>query len=232
MKRFWKDVTVEADAVFLDGRPLRTPGRAAVALPNARLADAVADEWRAAGETVDPRAMPLTGLANAAIDLVAPDARAFAAGLARYGETELLCYRAEAPEPLVARQIEIWEPLLAWARLRYDVAFTVTAGVIHKAQPVKTLSRLAAAIAAPTPFELAALSPIVTIGSSLVLALMLAEAAIDPDAVFDAAHLDELWQVELWGEDPVAAAMRAARRADFLRAAEFLKLARGSPSSA
>ncbi len=224
MKRFWKDVAVEGQAILLDGRAVRTPARAALVLPTSALAQAVADEWRAVGERIDPRAMPLTGFSNAAIDKVAPDVAGFAAGLARYGETDLLCYRAENPPELAARQAEIWDPLLDWARTRYDIALGVTAGIVHHAQPPETLVRLSGAIAARSPFELAALSPVVSIGGSLVVALMLAEGAIAPDAAFDATHLDELWQAELWGEEWMAADARALRRADFVNSARMLSL--------
>ncbi len=221
MKRFWKDVSVRDGAVLLDGRPVRTPARAPLVLPNESLADAVAAEWRAVGEVVDPRAMPLTGLANAAIDRPVE-----AAALASYAETDLLCYRAETPEPLVERQAAVWDPLLAWGRAHYDVAFVVTAGIVHAAQPPQTVARLGTAVAALGPWERTAVSPLVTIGGSLVVALMVAEDAIDPDAAFDACHLDELWQAELWGEDGMATDARAARRADFLSAASFLSLLR------
>ncbi len=224
MKRFWKEVAVADGAILLDGRAVRTPARAPLRLPTDALADAVAEEWRAVGEQIDPRAMPLTGFANAAIDKVVPDTAGFAAGLAAYGETDLLCYRAENPPELAARQAEIWDPLLDWAGKRYDIAFTVTAGIIHQPQPAETLTRLSTAIAARSPFELAALSPVVTIGGSLVVALMLAENALTPDAAFEATHLDELWQAELWGEEWMAADARALRRADFASADRLLRL--------
>ena len=142
MRRFWKAVQVDADGgVRLDERPVRTPGRVPLVLPTAALAEAMADEWRGVGDTLDPRAMPLTGLANAAIDRVAPDPVAFARGLAAYGESDLLCYRAESPDELVARQAAAWDPLLAWAQRRYDVHFEVVAGVMHRAQPAATVAR-------------------------------------------------------------------------------------------
>ena len=228
MKRFWKNVTIEAGAILLDERPVRTPGRLPLVLPNPALAEAVAGEWRAVDGEIVPHAMPLTGLSNAAIERIAPDPSAFAAGLAVYGETDLLCYRAEAPPDLIARQAAAWDPLLDWARARYDIAFTVTAGIVHRPQPPETVARLAAAIAAKGAFALAALSPIVTIGGSLVVALMLAEDAIAPGAAFDACHLDESWQAELWGEDWMAADTRAAHRADFLSATSFLALLRAA----
>jgi chaperone required for assembly of F1-ATPase len=226
MKRFWKIVTIEpvgtGHGIALDGRPVRTPGRVPLALPTPALAQAVADEWSAVGETLDPRAMPLTGLANAAIDRVAPEPAAFAAGLAAYGESDLLCYRAEGPEPLVERQQSAWDPVLAWARQRYDVTFETTAGVMHVTQPPATIARLAEATAARDPFALAGLSPIVTITGSLVLALALAERAFDAETVWNAAHVDEDWQAERWGEDPLATEARLIRRRDYDATVRFL----------
>ncbi|MGL4312461.1 MAG: ATP12 family chaperone protein [Sphingomonas sp.] len=228
MKRFWREVAVVAGgdghAIRLDDKPVRTPGRALLSLPNAALADAIADEWRAVGDTLDPRAMPLTGLANAAIDRVAPDPAAFAAGLAAYGESDLLCYRADGPAALVARQAEAWDPLLDWARARYDVHFAIATGVMHRPQPPATITRLADAITARPAWELAPLSPIVTITGTLVGALALAEGAVDGGALWQAAHLDELWQAEQWGEDTLALQAREARRRDYDAAVRFLGL--------
>jgi len=225
MRRFWKHVTVDAErGVRLDDRPVRTPGRAPLLLPTAPLADAVAEEWRVVGEDIDPRAMPLTGLANAAIDRIAPDSAAFAAGLAAYGESDLLCYRADGPPDLVARQAAAWDPPLDWARDRYDVHFEIATGVMHRAQPEATVERLGAAIAARPAFELAPLSPVVTITGSLVLALALAERTMEADAVWAAANLDEDWQAEQWGEDDLAIKARETRRRDFDAAARFLGL--------
>lgn len=210
--------------VFLDGRPVKTPGRAALAAPNSRLAEAIADEWNAQGETIDPRAMPLTGLANAAIDRVAPDPAAFARGLAAYGESDLLCYRVEGPAPLVARQAERWDPILAWAQQAYDVVLELALGVVHMPQPAETVARLGAVVAARDPFALGGLSPLVTISGSLLIGLALAEGAIGLDAAWAAAILDEQWQAEKWGEDAEAAKALAARRADFAAASRFLSL--------
>ncbi len=225
MKRFWTDVIVDADAsIRLDGRPVRTPGRAPLALPTPALAAAIAEEWRSVGDTIDPRAMPLTGLANAAIDRVSPDPQAFAAGLAAYAESDLLCYRAETPAELVAREEAAWDPLLAWARERYDIHFETVSGVMHQPQPPATIARLAEAVASRPPFVLTALQPVVTISGTLVGALALLEKAIGADALWSAAIVDEVWQAELWGEDPEAASARAARRQDFDSAVRFLRL--------
>ena len=225
MRRFYKEAAVgEGNAVLLDGRPVKTPGRAPLAPPNASLAEAIADEWNAQGEIIDPRSMPLTGLANAAIDRIAPAKAAFVQGLAVFGESDLLCYRAEGPAPLVARQVELWDPILAWAQDRYDIAFQVTAGIVHRPQPPETIAHLAAAVHARDPFALAGLSPLVTVSGALVVALALAEGAIGLDAAWAAAALDEEWQAGQWGEDADAAKALAARRADFTAAARFLAL--------
>ncbi|PCD01828.1 ATPase [Sphingomonas spermidinifaciens] len=223
MKRFWTEVAVVPGfGITLDARPVRTPGRTPLELPTRALAEAVADEWRRVEGEVDPRAMPLTGLANAAIDRIAPDPVAFAAGLARYGESDLTCYRADGPAALVARQAAAWDKLLDWARGRYDVHFAVTQGVMHVPQPTATIARLGDAIAARDPFELAPLSIVTTITGSLVMALALAERAFDADAIWTAAQVDEDWQTEQWGEDTLATQARDARRAEFDAAVRFL----------
>ena len=233
MKRFWTHVTLDpANAVALDGKPVRTPGRAPLALPTPALAQAVAEEWRAVVGEIDPRAMPLTGLANAAIDRIAPDAASFAAGLAAYAQSDLLCYRADSPDDLVARQAAAWDPLLDWARARYDVRIEVATGIVHRAQPPATLARLGEAIASRAPFALAALSPVVTIGGSLIAALALAEAAASAEDVWQAITLDEAYQEERWGRDPLAEAARTARRADFDAGVRMLALASAERSPA
>jgi chaperone required for assembly of F1-ATPase len=228
VKRFWKDVIVAKEdggwGVALDTRPVRTPARAPLVVPTEALADAIADEWRGIAGEVDPRAMPLTGLANAAIDRVAPERQAFAAGLARYAEADLACYRAEGPRGLVERQEESWDALLAWARRRFDVDFATTCGIVHVEQPAATVDRLAHALAALDPFRLAGLSPLVTIGGSLVAALAVVEKAITPEAAWDAVSVDERWQLEQWGADAEAEAALENRRRDFLAAARFLDL--------
>lgn len=229
MRRFYKEAsTAPAEAggfiIRLDGRPVVTPARRQLEMPSAALAHAVAAEWNAQGEKVDPRSMPLTGLANAAIDRVAADSATFARSLAKYGEGDLLCYRAEGPGPLVRRQAGAWDPLLQWARRRFDVDFTLVAGIIHRPQPAETVERLARAVAARDPFALAALSPLVTISGSLIVALALAEEAIDLDQAWTAATIDEAWQSEQWGEDELATAALEARRLEFEAALRFLRL--------
>jgi chaperone required for assembly of F1-ATPase len=228
VKRFWKDGDViEADggwAVQLDQRPLLTPARFPLAVPTKALADTIAQEWRAATDEVDPRTMRFTGLANAAIDRVAPDRLAFANGLARYAEADLASYRSDWPPELVERQAERWDALLAWARRRYDVDFCATSGLVHVPQPQATIERLAHAVAALDAFRLAGLSPMVTIGGSLVAGLAVLEHAVSPEAGWDAVSVDERFQLEHWGEDSEAKAALGNRRRDFMAAASFLAL--------
>ena len=228
MKRFWESASaVEVDggfAIELDGRRVRTPARAELVVPTQALAEEIAAEWNECGETVDPRAMPLTGLANAAIDRVAPDRQTFAASLARYAETDLICYRAEGPETLVARQAESWDALLGWARRRYDVDFACQSGVMHVAQPEETVRKLGHAVASLDVFHLAGLSPLVTIGGSLVAALAVLEEMMPATEAWEAVSLDDRWQMEQWGVDAEAEASLDLRRQDFLVAARFLEL--------
>jgi len=228
VKRFWKQADVVAEAagwgVALDGKPVRTPARKPLVVPTGALAEAIAAEWNGAGERVDPLSMPLTGLANAAIDRVAADPASFADGLARYGESDLACYRAEAPQALAERQARSWDSLLAWARRRFDVDFATTVGILHVPQPRATVQRLAHAVASLDPFRLAGLSPLVTIGGSLVAALAVLERALEPAQAWEAVTIDERWQAEQWGSDSEAEAALEARRLDFMAAARFLDL--------
>ena len=228
MKRFWEEVEARREGerwtVLLDGRPLRTPARAPLLVPTEALGNAIADEWRSAEETVDPRSMPMTGLANAAIDRIAPEKEAFAGGLARYGEADLACYRSEWPPELVERQARAWDGLLAWARRRFDVDFATTSGLIHVPQPPATIEQLAHAVASLDAFRLAGLSPLVTIGGSLIAALAVIEKAMMPEQAWEAVSIDERWQLEQWGSDEEAAETLENRRRDFMSAAGFLEL--------
>lgn len=228
MKRFWKEVEVQPDgsdwAIKLDARPVRTPARAALLVPSEPLAQAIADEWRSVEGEIDPRKMPLTGIANAAIDRVAPDPQAFAQGLARYAEADLACYRAERPHELAQLQEAEWDKLLAWARRRYDVDFATTCEVMHIAQPPATIERLAHAVVTLDAFRLAALSPLVTIGGSLLAALAVAERQADPEEAWAAVSIEERWQITRWGADLEAQNVLEIRRRDFLAAARFVRL--------
>jgi chaperone required for assembly of F1-ATPase len=228
VKRFWKQVSVDRDGagwvIRLDERPVRTPARALLAVPCEALAEAIAEEWRSVGETIDPRAMPLTGLANAAIDRIAPDRQAFASGLAKYAEADLACYRSDWPPELVSRQANSWDDLLAWGRRRYDVDFATTLGLLHVPQPQATIDRLSQAVSELDPFHLAGLSPLVTTGGSLVAGLAVLERALTPEQAWEAVSVDERWQLEQWGSDSEAEVALENRRRDFLSAARFLEL--------
>lgn len=231
MKRFYTEVTVVSEpggwGVHLDGKPVRTPAQVPLLVPTVALADAVAAEWAVQIATIAPATMPLTGLANAAIDRIAPDVACFAGELTRFAESELLCYRAENPAPLVARQAAMWDPLLAWATARYDIVFAVTSGIVHVAQPPATLVRLGMAFASFDPFRLAALHPVVTICGSAVIGLAVAERRLDGNQAWAMGQLDEIWQTEQWGEDPLATASREARQGGLAAAVEMLALLRG-----
>lgn len=228
MKRFWTSVSVGEEGgawgVRLDGRPVKTPARLPLHVPTRALAEAIGEEWNALGTTIDPRALPLTGIANAALDRVAPDQPSFAAALAKYAQADLACYRAEGPETLVRRQEREWDKLLGWARRRYDVDFVITSGLTHVEQPAATVDRLTHAISVLDPFRLAGLSPLVTLSGSLVAALGILERAMAPDEIWDAVSLDEQWQLERWGADAEAEAALHNRRRDFFSGVRFLDL--------
>ena len=229
-KRFWKRAEVVADddgfTVALDGRPLRTPAKARLLLPNAALAEAVAREWDAQSELIDPGSMPVTRAANSAIDRVAPHRADVVAMLADYGGTDLLCYRADSPAELVRRQAEGWDPLLGWARARLGAPLAAATGVMHVDQPEASLAVLRAEVERHGDFELVALHDLVTISGSLVLGLAASAGELAPERVWALSRIDETWQAEQWGEDAEAAAAAASKRAELLAAHRFLELAR------
>jgi len=228
VKRFWKEVAVVADdggwGIALDGRPVRTPQRAPLAVASIALAEAVAAEWRDVSETIDPAAMPMTGLTNAAIDLATPDLMAFAAPVAAYAESDLFCYRDARDAALQAEQAAAWNPLLAWAEARYGIEFTLTQGVLPVDQPDATITVLQDAVLAQDAWRITALTPLVTIGGSLVAGLALLENALDADALWEAVSLDDLYQERRWGADSEAQKARAAHKRDWDNAARFLTL--------
>jgi chaperone required for assembly of F1-ATPase len=233
MKRFWKIARIEAVpsgfAIRLDDRPVKTPMRAELLLPNAAMAQAVLAEWDAVGDDIDPMIMPITGLANAAIDRIAADRDAFISAIAAYGESDLFCYRAEEPDILVQRQADIWDRHLRWAQARYIITFTVVTGIMHQPQPEPTLARLKAAVAELSNWQLAAASKMVPITGSLVAFLALAEGEVDAASLWPDLVLDELWQEEKWGADDFALKNRRDRETDFMGAARFLSLMETRP---
>lgn len=229
-RRFWSEVAIEAVdggfAIRLDGREVRTPARAPLVLPTRALAGLVAGEWAAQEGTIRPETMPATRAANAAIDKVRGQAGEVAELIAAFGATDLLCYRAEAPEALVARQAEAWDPLLAWSARRFGVTWRVTSGVMPCAQPQATLDRLSAHVAGFSAFELTALHDLVTLTGSLVIGLAATERQAPPEVLWRISRIDEDWQIAQWGEDAEAAALAEARRQGFLEAERFFAACR------
>jgi chaperone required for assembly of F1-ATPase len=229
MKRFWREVAVEASEggwrVTLDGRPLNTPQKRAQVVPTRPLAEALAAEWRTQGETIDPAGFVFRDLADYAIDVVAPGREETVARLLAFAETDTLCYRAEPDEPLAIRQRAVWEPLVKAAERRHGVRFERVAGIVHRAQPPETLAILAAALDRQGPFVLAALQTMAGLAASLIVALAALEPGSDPQTLWSAANLEEDWQAEQWGEDAQAMALRARRLCEFSAAAHFASLA-------
>jgi chaperone required for assembly of F1-ATPase len=210
--------------VMLDAKRLLTPAKQPLAVPSLALAEAIAAEWQAQGPELKPHTMPLMRLASTALDLVAKRHADVVAEIAAYAGTDLLCYRADQPPELIARQHAVWQPLLDWATLRYDAPLAVTGGIIPVTQSATTLRALAAAVAAHDAMRLTALHAITTASGSLIIALALLEGELDADAAFAAAQLDESFQIERWGEDYEAADRRAALKADIASAARFAAL--------
>ncbi|ANY19932.1 ATP12 chaperone protein [Tsuneonella dongtanensis] len=227
MKRFWNDVSVvESDGgwrVALDGRPIRTQMGAAQVIPTRALADMLAAEWASQGEEIDAASFPLRDMADYAIDMVAGARDDTIDKLLRYAETDTLCYRADPDEPLWKRQQAVWEPLLTAFEAREGVRLERVSGIVHRAQPAETLACLRARLAALDPFTLAALEVMTSLAASLSVGLSALLPDADAEALWDAAELEEAWQVELWGSDALAEERRVKRRADFLRSARFAK---------
>lgn len=230
MKRFYKQVSVAPEGsgwrVLLDGKPIRTPAKAAQIVPSAALAQVMALEWSAQGEEIDPAAFIFRDMADYAIDVVARDPAAAAADLLRYAETDTLCYRAEAGEALHDRQSEVWEPLLRAAEARWDVHFERVDGILHRPQPEATLTRMAAVLVPLDAFTLGALTTLTTLTASLVIGLAALEPGANGETLWAAANLEEDWQAELWGKDAEALALRARRLAEFSAAMRFAGLVR------
>lgn len=227
-KRFWTETRVEPAeggyTVVLDTRPIRTPAKAPMVVPTRALAEAIAAEWAAQEEEVDPSTMPATRTANSAIDKLTVQFDEVANLLAAYGETDLLCYRAEAPEGLVQRQNEAWDPLLDWAAEALGARLTPVTGLIPTPQDTAALDRLAAHTRRFDPFALAAFHDLVTLTGSLVLALAVTEGRRDPEEIWHLSRIDETWQEEQWGVDAEAADHTALKKQAFLDAAHFFSL--------
>ena len=224
----WKDTTIAAAAdgftVLLDNRPIRTPARDPFVVPTRALAEAVAEEWRAQDKQIDPQTMPLTRLSNSAIDKIPVQFDETVAALAAYAQTDMTCFRADAPERLVARQAKMWDPPLNWLRETHGIALIQTVGVVAVDQPGKSLDAMHHWLASVDAFTLMGLHDLIGISGSIVLARAVHEGQIKPEAAWEAAILDEMWNVEAWGEDAEAAAAREAKRREFMAAHAFLRL--------
>jgi chaperone required for assembly of F1-ATPase len=230
-KRFYKHAAAAETAgeggyaILLDDKPVKTPVRRALAAPTRPLADGIAQEWEAQETVIEPALMPLTRLANAVIDAVADHAGAVTDEVTKYLGSDLLCYRADSPPGLVARQTQHWDPVIDWARDKLGARFVLVEGIVYAAQPDDTMAAVRAAIP-QDHWRLGAVASLTTITGSGLLALALAHDAIDPAAAWAASHVDEDWQMEYWGSDDQALERRAFRRADFDAAVSVLKLAR------
>lgn len=224
-KRFWKTASVadgpEGFAVELDGRPVRTPGKAPLALPTRAMAEAMAAEWQAQDEVINPLSMPVTRSANSAIDKVRPQHAEVADMLADYGDSDLLCYRAEAPAALIQRQSAQWDPALDWAAETLGVRLQARCGVMHRPQDCGDLSELRQRVHAMTDFQLAGFHDLVSLSGSLVLGFAAALDWRGAHEIWTLSRLDELWQQEQWGADEDAEEMAETKRLAFLHAKRF-----------
>jgi chaperone required for assembly of F1-ATPase len=226
-RRFYKTVTVTDDfGIALDGRPVKTPMKASLQLPTRPLAEAVAAEWDGQGGEVESASMILTKLANTAIDRVGAQRTAIEAEVLDFANSDLVCYRADRPPQLVERHRTFWDPVVDWARTMLDAPFEVTAGVIHRPQPEAALKAHALALRDLSDFELAAYHSIMTLTGSALIAMMLARRATVPESAWLAAHVDEDYQIEQWGQDAEAQARRAAHYTEFMACCRFMALAR------
>ncbi len=229
-KRFWQAARVVAcdggHTVHLDDRPLHTPAKTALIVPTPALAQAIAVEWDAQTGKVDPGTMPMTRMANSALDKVAPQFAEVAGLIAAYGATDLLCYRAEGPQALVARQAQAWDPLLTWAAQSLNAPLTVTSGVMPVDQRRASLVALSAQVTGLPKFDLAALHDLVAITGSLVLGLAVLARELTPDQAWHLSRIDEVWQAEIWGSDDWATAAEDWRHAGLMDAGRFLTLCR------
>lgn len=226
-KRFYKKAAAGphdgGHAVLLDGKTVKTPSKRALVVPTLALAEAMATEWEAQHEEIDPRTMWLTKLANTAIDLVAPRRAEVIAELVNYSGTDLLCYRAGHPAALAARQVALWDPLLDWAAAQ-GIALTPTTGILHVAQPPASLEAYGRALEALDAFRIAALHNAVTLTGSAVTGLAMTLGRVTAEEAFNIAYLDEHWQMELSGEDEEERARLEIRRSELAETSRFIVL--------
>ena len=226
LKRFYSTAgvaeTESGFAITLDGKTVRTPSRRALAAPDRSIAEAIAAEWQAQNELINPTTMPLPRLANSVVDAVVERVDAVTDDVARYFESDLLFYRASHPEALVAREAKLWDPVLFWAADTLGAHFILAEGIVHVRQPEPAVAAARAALPSD-PWSIAAFHVVTTITGSALLGLALTHGLLDPDQVWAAAHVDEDWNIAQWGIDEEVAARRAAKQVDFAAAAWILK---------
>lgn len=230
LRRFYKSATVSEGeggvSVLLDGKPVRTPGRNLLALPTKALAKAIAGEWNAQGDKIEPATMPITRLANTVIDGISGAEQQVRDDIAAFAGSDLLCYRAEHPQGLVAAQQAKWDPIIRWLADTHDARFAVTSSIVHVAQPEAALKPVRALLAREGPWALGALHVITTLTGSALLAVAHTSGHLGADEVWAAAHVDEDWQISQWGEDAEALARRTRRHGEMLAASRLLALSR------
>jgi chaperone required for assembly of F1-ATPase len=223
-KRFYAEVTMgegpDGFTILLDGKPVKTPAKNALALPTREAAELVVAEWAAQGEHINPATMPITKLANTAIDAVSNSLDEVVDEIVRFAGSDMLCYRADAPKELVARQAKHWDPLIDWIATAHQARFILVEGVMHQEQPAAAVAAYAAALDAHRdPFRISCINVVTTLTGSAILALAFANGAFDLDTVWTLAHVDEDWTSEHWGSDEEAEARREARYAEYAAAA-------------
>ncbi len=231
-KRFYANVTIEPAAsapgfaIMLDGRSVRTPNKMPLVVPTQSLADAIAAEWSAQGERIDPQTMPLSKLAITAIDGVRGAAAEVAADIVKFAGSDLLCYRADGPKPLVERQAAVWDTILQWCEVEFGARFNCAHGIMPIEQDREALDRIAAEVAPFDALALTSLHVMTTLTGSALLALAHAKGSLSAEEAWAAAHVDEDWQISQWGEDAEAVARRGRRWAEMQAASRFLELLR------
>ncbi|MGH1578438.1 ATP12 family chaperone protein [Planktotalea sp.] len=230
MKRFWDAAdAVEVEGGFtvhLDGRPIRTPGKALLNVPSLAMAEAMAKEWDAQDKEINPETMPVTKSANSAVDKVTPQFAAVADMLAEYAGTDLLCYRAAQPVELTNRQAQRWDPLLEWCAQTFDARLKPVSGIMFAAQPGESLIKLSAVVHAMSPFELTGMHDLITLPGSFVLGLAAIRDYANPDDLWELSRLDERYQQEQWGIDEDAEEMADTKRKAFKHAYNFYQMSK------
>ncbi len=227
-KRFYKKVTIAETAggydIRLDDRVLKTPLKRNFTVPTRKMAQAIADEWDAQQTHVNPATMIVTRLANTAVDRVHGDETRIVSELADFAASDLVCYRAGSPDPLVRRQAAHWDPVLAWVKSALGVQFVCVKGIVHHAQPDTAIAAIADALSNETRFRLTAIHNMTTLTGSTLIAMMVGSDALPGEEAWAAAHVDEDWQSEQWGRDDEAEARRAERKQDFESTVKFLRM--------